>query len=102
TVFQMRLTLAVALLLPLIAGCTPYIPVRDDFGTSAATRSGKPIPPEYEEFNNYAPGVNRALAEQICTTPYHQLEDKTEGGQPGTIVHRRWRCETHTPTLGLW
>ena len=51
----------------LCGGCTPYIPVKDDFGTSALKPTGN-IPPEFAEFNNYDPRVNALMADQICAT----------------------------------
>ena len=83
----------------LIAGCTPYIPVKDDFGTSALAPAGD-IPPEFAEFNVYDPGVNRLLADQICATPYQLLEEKTLGAAPGRLVQARGRCVTHIPLYG--
>src|SRR6266850_7600358 len=71
--FGMRHLFALGLLSVLGAnlcgGCTPYIPVKDDFGTSALKPTGN-IPPEFAEFNNYEPGVNALLADQICATVY--------------------------------
>ena len=74
----MRVFFGLLLLLPGIAGCTPFIPVKDDFGTSALVPVGD-IPPEFAEFNAYDPGVNPLLADQICATPYQPLEDKSVG-----------------------
>ena len=65
----MRSLLALVLLAPLAAGCTPYIPERLDFGTSALAPTGD-IPPEYAGFNNYDPNVNAVMAQQICATSY--------------------------------
>jgi hypothetical protein len=104
----MRALLAVVLLsaalLPVgLAGCTPYIPVKDDFGTSAAIpprATGVDIPPEYAEFNAYDPAVNDLLANQICATPYQALEAKTLGAANGHLVQARGRCQTHIPIFG--
>ena len=49
---------ALALTCLLIAGCTPYIPVKDEFSTSALKPTGT-IPPEFAEFNNYDPRSTR-------------------------------------------
>jgi hypothetical protein len=99
----MRLFLALALLPLLIAGCTPYIPVKDDFGTSALappTDSRGAVPPEFAEFNVYDPAVNRLVANQICTTPYQLLEEKTLDASSGRLVVARGRCPTHIPFFG--
>src|SRR6266853_1002946 len=52
-------------LLSALAGCAPYIPVKDDFGTSALVPYGD-MPPELAEFNRYDPTVSRLLADQVC------------------------------------
>src|SRR4051794_4798782 len=69
----MRALLIIAVLsvgLPgVLPGCTPFIPMKDDFGTSALAPVGD-IPPEFAEFNAYNPGVNPLLAYQLCATPY--------------------------------
>ena len=95
----MRGYLALVLLTAIVAGCTPYIPVKDDFGTSALAPAGD-IPPEFAEFNFYNPGINTLLADQICATPYIMLEDKSIGATPGRLVQGRARCQTHIPILG--
>ena len=92
--------LAAALLLSLAAaGCTPFIPVKDDFGTSALLPAGD-IPPEFAEFNAYQAAVNPLLADQLCATPYQFLEEKTLGATPGKLLQTRARCQTHIPILG--
>ena len=68
--------LTLVLVAPLVAGCTPYIPERLDFGTSAAAPTGD-IPPEFAAFNNYDPAVNPVLATQICATPYQPRQVTT-------------------------
>ena len=95
----MRALLAVVLLSAVAAGCTPYIPVKPDFGTSAAVPVGD-IPPEFEAFNVYNPRVNALLADQVCATPPQPLELKTLAAPTGRIVQARARCETHIPILG--
>ena len=95
----MRALLALVLLSAILAGCTPYIPVKDDFGTSALAPAGD-IPPEFAEFNVFDPGVNRLLAAQICATPYQPLEEKVLGASTGRLVQARGRCQTHTPLFG--
>ena len=95
----MRAFAAVVVLSLAVAGCTPFIPTRDDFGTSALAPTGD-IPPEFAEFNAYNPGVNPLLAYQLCATPYEKLQDRTLGATPGQIVEARGRCQTHVPLLG--
>jgi len=99
----MRVLLLLAMLLPLIAGCTPYIPVKDDFGTSALappTDSQAAVPPELAEFNNFDPAVTRLVADQICATPYQPLEERSLGAASGRLVMLRGRCQTHIPLFG--
>ncbi len=91
--------LAAFLLSALVLGCTPYIPVKDDFGTSALVPAGD-IPPEFAEFNNYDPAVNPLMAAQICATPYQPLEAKSLDAAAGRFVNARGRCETHIPIVG--
>jgi hypothetical protein len=78
----------------LAAGCTPYIPVEDDFGTSALKPTGN-IPPEFAEFNNYDPQVNAQLNDQVCTTQYILFTEKSLRAAPGEIVAWRGRCEPY-------
>jgi hypothetical protein len=82
-----------------LAACTPFIPVKDDFATSALVPTGD-IPPEFGEFNAYQAAVNPLLADQICATPYQFLEEKTVGATPGQLLQARARCQTHIPLLG--
>ena len=86
-------------LLAAVAGCTPYIPVKADFGVSALAPRGD-IPPEFAEFNAYDPGVNGLLADQICATPYQPLEEKSLDASAGRLVLARGRCQTHVPFFG--
>ena len=95
----MRVFRAVAVLLPLIAGCTPTIPVRDSFGTSAL-QPGENTPPEFAEFNAYDPTVNPLLAEQLCATSYQPIEEKAVVASPGNMLAARGRCRTHVPLFG--
>ena len=94
----MRALLIFAVLTAL-AGCAPYIPVKDDFGTSALAPVAD-IPPEFAEFNQYNPAINALLANQLCATPYQLLEEKALGATPGVIVQARGRCRTHLPLFG--
>jgi hypothetical protein len=83
----------------LMAGCTPYIPVKDDFGTSALVPAGN-IPPEFVEFNAYDPAINGLLADQICATPYQPLGAQNRGAAGGRLVQADGRCQTHIPIWG--
>lgn len=80
-------------------GCTPNIPVKDDFGTSALKPTGN-IPPEFAEFNNYDPSVNPLLAQQSCATPYIPLADKSLRASPGELVAETGRCQPYEITIG--
>ena len=95
----MRALLALFLLPAIAAGCTPYIPVKDDFGTSALAPAGD-LPPEFVEFNAYDPAINTLLADQLCPTPYQPLEEKSLGASSGRLVQARGRCHTHIPLFG--
>src|SRR5712691_3085858 len=75
----------------LSAGCTPYIPVKSDLGTSALKPTGN-IPPDFAEFNNFDPEVNALLASQICATPYIRLDDKALRAAPGELIASQGRC----------
>jgi hypothetical protein len=95
----MRVLFALMLLSAVLPGCTPYIPINDDFGTNALEpKSG--VPPEFAEFNNYSPTVNTLVANQICATPYEQLQRRSVGAAPGEIIEARGRCATHIPLIG--
>lgn len=95
----MRAFLALLLVPVLLAGCTPRIPVKEDFAVSALAPVGD-IPPEFSEFNNFDPAVARLLADQICALPYQPLEEKTLGAAAGRLVQLRGRCATHIPLYG--
>ena len=95
----MRLLLALVLLPPLVAGCTPYIPEKMDFGTSAAAPKGA-IPPEFTEFNAYDPNVNTVLATQICATSYQPGDVTIADASPGQIVTAHGTCAQHRPLTG--
>jgi hypothetical protein len=97
----MRTLPAFALTCLLIAGCTPYIPVRDEFSTSALKPTGT-IPPEFAEFNSYDPQVNPLLAEQICATPYELQALKSAEAAPGEIADATGRCQTYATVLSKW
>jgi hypothetical protein len=82
----------------LCGGCTPFIPVKDDFGTSALKPTGN-IPPEFAEFNNYDPGVNALMADQICATEYVALDDKSLRASPGELIAAEGRCRRYEVTI---
>ena len=83
-----------ALLANLAGSCTPYIPVKDAFTTSALKPTGN-IPPEFAEFNNYAPEVNALLADQVCATPYIALQEKSLRASPGELIAETGRCRPY-------
>jgi hypothetical protein len=86
-------------LLAVLAGCAPYIPVKDDFGTSALVHYGD-MPPEFAEFNRDDPTVAGLLADQICATPYKPLEEQSYDAAGGRFLQTRSRCATHEPFWG--
>jgi hypothetical protein len=95
----MRKLAALVLALPLFAGCTPYIPLKTDFGTSAALPKGD-IPPEYAAFNAYDPDVNPLMAHQICATVYQPGDVRANAASPGELVTAHGTCATHQPIIG--
>ncbi len=90
----MRLFLILALPAALLGGCTPFIPIKDAFGTSALKPTGN-IPPEFAEFNNFDPQANAVVAEQVCALPYTLLTEKSLRASPGEIVAWSGRCEQY-------
>ncbi len=90
----MRLYFLVALAPTLLGGCTPFIPVKDAFGTSAVRATGN-IPPEFLEFNNYDPQANVVLADQMCATPFTLNTEKSLRATPGELVAWSGRCEPY-------
>ena len=95
----MRPFVALALTLPLLAGCTPYMAMRTDFGTSALAPAGD-IPPEFAAFNAYDTGLNLVLAAQLCATNFQPQETAITDAQPGQLVTTRGNCATHIPIIG--
>jgi hypothetical protein len=95
----MRLLIAFVLVSPLVAGCTPYLPMKQDFGVSAAAPKGD-IPPEYAKFNAYDPNVNSVLADQICATKYQPGDVAASDATPGQLVTAHGTCATHMPIIG--
>lgn len=98
-VARMRILCTVALVAGVAAGCTPYIPVKDDFAVSALAAPGE-VPPEFAAFNAYDPSVGGLLAEQICATPPTRLAAHSLAATPGQIERDTVRCDTHRPLLG--
>jgi hypothetical protein len=95
----MRAFLALMLLTVLLPGCTPFIPVKDDFGNSALARTAQ-VPPEFARFNRYDPAINALVANKICATPYEPLQARSLGASTGELIEARGRCQTHIPLLG--
>jgi hypothetical protein len=95
----MRLLFALALVSPLVASCTPYIPQKLDFGTTAAVPKGD-IPPEYAGFNAYDPNTNALVANQICATSYQPGAVTTADASPGALVTASGTCAPHRPFTG--
>jgi|SRR5215472_418287 len=89
-----RALLYLALPAALLGGCTPYIPIRDNFTTSAAKPTGN-IPPEFLEFNTYDPQVNAFVTNQMCATPYILNTEKSLRATPGEFVTWTGRCEPY-------
>jgi hypothetical protein len=85
-----------AIVLLVLAGCTPEIPVKPDFGTSGLRPTGN-IPPEFAAFNNFDAGVNPLLAGQICATPYIRQVERMAQAVPGTLVAARGQCAFYAP-----
>lgn len=95
----MRIAIVLAVLPVLVAGCSPYIPNKTDFGTSALAPSGE-TPPEFAAFNAYDPARGPLVADQLCATPYTAVEQKSVGAAPGEIVNGRGSCQEHVPFVG--
>ena len=95
---SLTLGLLSALGMNFFGGCTPFIPVKADFGTSALKPTGN-IPPEFAEFNRYDPGVNALLADQICATAYVPLDDKSLRASPGELIAGQVRCRPYEVTI---
>jgi hypothetical protein len=96
----MRTVPALALCSLVIAGCTPYIPVKDAFGVSALKPTGT-IPPEFAEFNNYDPRVNMLLADQICAMPYELQVEQSAPAAPGEIVGASGHCQRYYVSIPI-
>ena len=90
----MRLFFILALPAALSAACTPFIPIKDAFSTSALKPTGN-IPPEFAEFNRYDPQVNAVVSDQMCATPYILNTEKSLRATPGEFVAWSGRCEQY-------
>ena len=90
----MRLFFLLALPAVLSTACTPFIPIKDAFSTSAVKPTGN-IPPEFAEFNRYDPQVNALVSDQMCATPYILDSEKSLRATPGEFVAWRGRCEQY-------
>ncbi|HYZ42337.1 MAG TPA: hypothetical protein VE687_17200 [Stellaceae bacterium] len=90
----MRLFLYLAVPAAVLGGCTPFIPIKDAFTTSAAKPTGN-IPPEFLAFNNYDPQVNAVVTEQMCATPYVLHTEKSLRATPGEFVTWTGRCQPY-------
>src|SRR5437588_11292843 len=76
-----------------VTACTPFIPVKDDFGTSATAPAGD-VPPGFAEFNAYNPGINPLLADQMCDTTYEPNQENNVAAFGGRIVQANVRVAT--------
>ena len=90
----MRLFSFVLVALTLLGGCTPFIPIKDAFSTSAVKPTGN-IPPEFLAFNNFGPQTNALISDQLCATPYLLNTEKSARATPGELVAWRGRCERY-------
>ena len=87
----MRLFFVLALPAVLSTACTPFIPIKDAFGTSALKPTGN-IPPEFAEFNRYDPLANAVVSDQMCATPYILDTEKSLRATPGEFIAWSGRC----------
>lgn len=92
----MRAASILAFLCLLIAGCTPNIPVKPEFGVSALQPTGD-TPPEYLAFNRYDPRVGPVLADQMCATPPTVEVLKALEAAPGEILATQAKCLRYQP-----
>jgi hypothetical protein len=90
----MRLCFVLALPAVLSSACTPFIPIKDAFSTSAVIAAGN-IPPEFAEFNRYDPQVNAIVSDQMCATPYILNTEKSLRATPGEFIAWSGRCEQY-------
>ncbi len=90
----MRLFFVLALPAMLSGACTPFIPIKDAFSTSALKPTGN-IPPEFTEFNLYDPQVNAVVSDKMCATPYILDTEKSLRATPGEFVTWTGRCRRY-------
>ena len=90
----MRLFFVLALPAVLSTACTPFIPIKDAFSTSALKPTGN-IPPEFSEFNRYDPQANVVVSDQVCATPYILDTEKSLRATPGELIAWSGRCEQY-------
>ncbi len=90
----MRLFFILVLPAVLSGACTPFIPIKDSFGTSAIIATGN-IPPEFLAFNRYDPQVNAFVSDQMCATPYILNTEKSLRATPGEFIAWSGRCEQY-------
>jgi hypothetical protein len=90
----MRLFVVLVLPALFLGACTPRIPVRDAFSTSAVKSTGN-IPPEFAEFNHYDPQVNAVVSDQICATPFILDTEKSLRATPGEFISWTGRCQPY-------
>ena len=90
----MRLFFVLALPAALSSACTPFIPIKDAFSTSAVKPTGN-IPPEFAEFNRYDRQVNAVVSDQMCTTPFLLDTEKSQRATPGEFIAWSGRCEQY-------
>lgn len=97
----MRVVSAFVVLSLLAGGCTPRIPIKDEFGVSALRTTGE-IPPEFADFNRYDWRVNPLLADQMCATPFQTEAVKALAAVPGEILADQVRCQTYRPVFWFY
>ena len=90
----MRLFFILALPALFSGACTPFIPIKNAFSTSAVKPTGN-IPPEFAEFNRYDPQVNAVVSDEVCATPYILDTEKSLRATPGEFVSWSGRCEQY-------
>jgi hypothetical protein len=87
----MQLFIVATFVVMLLSACTPFIPIKENFGTSAVKATGN-IPPEFVEFNRYDPQVDAVVSDQICATPYIRDTEKSLRATPGEFISWNGRC----------
>jgi len=82
----------------ILAGCTPYIPVKDDFATSALARRRHPARVRRVQ----TPMTRRQypVAAQLCATSYSRSRRRSRRVDRFDWSQARGRCQTHIPLFG--